>query len=143
MDSSEDAPVGPCGTRGSLEACASGPALEGVARAAGLSASLAELENRCQQGGGQALDVVTRAARFLAIGLVNVACLYAPDEIIVGGGAARVLPHLVTRAAALVKRLGGDVVPQDLAVRPARLGDDAGMVGAALLAAERRPKGSP
>ena len=134
VDSSPDAPRGLCGARGSLEAWASGPALQRAAEAAGLPASLAELESRCQQGDTKAGELAARAARFLAIGLVNVACLYAPEAIAVGGGVAAALPELVRRAAATVPELGGDLVPEGMIVRPSELGDDAGIIGAALLA---------
>jgi glucokinase len=140
VDSSEDAPLGPCGTRGSLEACASGPALERAAEAAGLPASLARLDDQYQQGNARAMAIVLRAARFLAIGLVNIAWLYAPDVVVVGGGAAAALPRLVPLAASAAEGLRGGVVPRSLAVHPAWLGDNAGMIGAALLAAERRPE---
>ncbi len=134
VDSSPDAPRGPCGTRGTLEARVSGPALERAAQAAGLPTNLSELQRRCQRGDTAAGRVVDQAARFLAIGLVNVACLYAPNEIVIGGGAAGALPEVVERAAKAVRDLGGDLVPAHLHIRPAALGDDAGMIGAALLA---------
>lgn len=143
VDASDDAPLGRCGGHGTLEAAASGPALERAAEASGLPASLVALEQMCQAGDTNAIGVVSRAARFLAVGLVNVACLYAPDEIVVGGGAAGALPQLVTRAAADVRRLGGDMVPPTMIVRPTYLGDDAGVVGVALLAAAGRTDGSP
>jgi glucokinase len=134
VDSSPDAPRGPCGTRGSLEVWAAGPALERAAERAGLPASLAELECLCKQGDTDAQALVARAAHFLSIGLVNVAYLYAPDYIAVGGGAAAVLPELVRRAQAGVAELGGDLVPPQMVVRSASLGDDAGIIGAAMLA---------
>ncbi len=135
VDSSPDAPRGPCGTRGSLEAWVSGPALERAAGHHGFSASLEELEKMCHACGTGAGSVITRAARFLAIGLVNVAYLYAPDEIAIGGGVASALPELLKRAASIVPELGGDLfVPQHMTIRPAALGDDAGVIGAALLA---------
>lgn len=134
VDSSPEAPRGDCGTAGCLEACAAGPALEHAAAAVGLPPSLSELQKRCQEGDTTAVDVVATAARFLAIGLVNLVHLYAPDEIVIGGGAAAALPELIRRAATHVRHLGGDLVPESLVIRPTVLGDDAGMIGAALLA---------
>jgi glucokinase len=134
VDSAVGAPRGRCGTAGCLEARAAGPALERAAEEAGLAPSLAELQLMCQSGDTRAVAVVDAAARFLGIALVNVVHLYAPDEVVIGGGAAGALPVLIERAGAHLRDLGGDLVPDDLVVRPAALGDDAGMIGAALLA---------
>jgi len=134
VDSSAGAPRGRCGTAGCLEARAAGPALERAAVAVGLPPSLTELQRRCQESDTQALAVVDAAARFLAIGLVNVVHLYAPDEIVIGGGAAGALPDLIRLVGTHMCELGGDLVPESLAIRPATLGDDAGMIGAGLLA---------
>lgn len=141
VDSSPDAPRGRCGTAGCLEACAAGPALERAAEAVGLPPSLAELQARCQNGDTAATAVVNTTARFLAIGLVNLVHLYAADEIVIGGGAAGALPELIRRAGAHVRDLGGDLVPRDLVLRAATLGDDAGIIGAALLASQHTEGG--
>lgn len=134
VDSSPDAPRGACGTAGCLEAWVSGPALERAARAAGLASSLTELSAACRQDDGRANAIVDQAARFLGIGLVNVSSLYAPNAIVIGGGAARALPELIGRAGEALRSLGGVLVPPELEIGASTLGDDAGMIGAALLA---------
>jgi len=136
VEAAEDAPRCGCGSRGCLECFASGPALERAAQGAGMQPSLVELRARLQRGDAAAVEIVDRAARYLAVGLINVVHLYAPDEIVVGGGAAGALPELLDRARIHLDRLKSSLVPPGMTVRPARLGDDAGIIGAGLLALE-------
>jgi glucokinase len=126
-------PVCTCGTRGCLEAVASGRAIAGAASfALGRPVSTAEAFALAQRGDETARGVVERAARGLAIGLTNVTRALDPAVIVLGGGVMASGATLLDRVHAYLPSLNRNFrVPE---VLPARFGDDAGLIGAAALA---------
>ena len=85
-----------------------------------------------------ALQEVHRAAHFLGLGLGSLINVFGPEIVIIGGGVTEALGdpwlELVRTAArrqALTDRDGR------IRIERAALGDDAGILGAALLARER------
>ena len=143
-----------CGRRGCLEALASRNAIArrvGKAARKGADSVLAakvdkksgklksgDLALAYAEGDPVALAEVHRAARYLGLGLGGLVNLIGPEIIVLGGGVTEALgPGFVdlVRAAALEQIL---VDPgQTIKIEPAALGDDAGVLGAALLARER------
>jgi glucokinase len=140
----------PCGRRGCLEQYASGSALERDARVAaaagGASALLAAaggdpdavsgrmVTELARAGDPDAVALVEDLAESLALGLASLHALLHPRLVILGGGlggAGEVILAPVRRALAAAMGEGGDVMPE---VRSARLGNDAGLIGAADLA---------
>jgi glucokinase len=84
-----------------------------------------------------ALDEVRRAAHFLGLGLGGLVNVLGPEVVIVGGGVAEALgePYVdLVREAARSQIL---VDPDKVKIVPAALGDNAGILGAALMARER------
>jgi glucokinase len=142
-----------CGLRGCMEALASKTAINrriDKAVRKGLPTVLAE---KIARRGGKlksrdlaeavigkdllALKEVQRAAHFLGIGLGSLINVFGPEIVIVGGGVAGALgePYVeMVRAAAKTHTLT-DPEGKIRIVRAA-LGDDAGILGAALLARE-------
>jgi glucokinase len=142
-----------CGLRGCMEALASKTAITrriDKAVRKGLPTVLAE---KMARRGGRlksrdladavmakdllALKEVQRAAHFLGIGLGSLINVFGPEIVIVGGGVAGALgePYLemvrgAVRSHTLVDPLG------TIRIERAALGDDAGILGAALLARE-------
>ena len=141
-DSSPNAPRCRCGAQGCLEAVAAGPALQAAARSQGFT-TLADVELAYQEGEARADRFLNRAADPLAIGLVTLAHLYPVDLVVVGGGVAAALPTLIRRAAELAAQRGGDLIPPKMRVELPGLGEETGVVGAALLAAESEPPSPP
>jgi glucokinase len=142
----------PCGNRGCLETVASGTA---IARA-GAEAALAEpksglgrarAEGRAITGplvtelagenDAAAVEVFAEAGRKLGVGLASLANAFNPEVIVIGGGAAAAGELLLEPAREELRRraLGPN---RGVAVRPAHFGDEAGMLGAALMAMEGR-----
>ncbi len=143
-----------CGRRGCLEALASRTAItrrigkaikrgiptilsEKIARKGGRLKS-GDLAEAVAAGDHVANREVRRAAHFLGLALGSVANLIGPEIIIIGGGVAGALGEpwvdLVrssTREQALTDPEG------KIKIEAAALGDDAGMLGAALMARER------
>ncbi|MCD0483794.1 ROK family protein [Streptacidiphilus sp. ASG 303] len=126
----------PCGARGCVEGIASGTAIARRAlrdgwRPAGADATAAAVAAAARTGDPVALAAFDRAARALAAGIAATATLVEVDVAVVGGGVAQAGEVLF---APLRERLAEyAVLPfvRHLEVRPALLGNDAGLVGAA------------
>lgn len=147
-------PPCPCGKSGCWERYASGTGLGRLARDA---ANGGRLDAAVELAGGdpdgvrgehvtaaartgdpEALAVLGELAHWIALGLANLANILDSEVIVLGGGlveAADVLiPEVQERFAHLV--MAGERRPH-LPIVPARLGERAGAIGAALLAADR------
>jgi predicted NBD/HSP70 family sugar kinase len=129
VDTAADAPQCRCGARGCLEALVSGPALARGRR------QNPERKRRAHAHGPAAQHDIGTAGRALGMGLLQLAVIYAPDVIAVGGGVIDHEPGLLERARELLPQLAGTLVPAGLQIEQARLSADrAGIIGAALLA---------
>jgi len=141
----------PCGACGCLESYASGRALERIARrlvddlpAAEASSLRAASEqgtltgkavgDLALSGDPGALSAVDEVGRWLGIGLSNMVNIFNPDMIVVGGGLGGLGELLLAPARVVLGATG--LVPGKHTVRvtSAVLGNDAGMLGAGLLA---------
>jgi glucokinase len=90
------------------------------------------------QGDRLALEVITEAGRWLGLGLVNITHLFNPQVIVVGGSVAHLGDLIFEPARQVIAEYVIDPafnIP-DL-IRPAELGDDVCLVGAALHARNR------
>ncbi len=140
-----------CGQRGCWETFASGRRLDQIARdlvaadPSGLTAQLAEhelaggvhLTEAALRGDVPAVHAVSEMGSWLGIGLASLVVLLDPDVIVVGGGAARAGDLLLQPARdAMIEALEGSRFRTPTPLLPARLGEDAGIVGAGLAAAE-------
>jgi predicted NBD/HSP70 family sugar kinase len=135
VDHSADAAACSCGLRGCLEMIASGRALEGKARAIGLTDGIGGLQTAFAAGRIEALEIVRRSARAVDTAVANLDREFKVGTVAIGGGVIERLPCLLAEitedfASQRDARFGSTFV----AVGPTRLGDDAGVIGAALLA---------
>jgi|SRR5579863_8969039 len=141
---------------GSLEALASGTALDRFARAAAehRDSSLATLAAAAKPvlgpdavaaakaGDEYAMAAVRRWAHAVGVGIANAINTFDPDEVVIGGGAATVGDLLLEPATQFAAGYVHPGLQGRAAVRIARWGVTAGVLGAALLAAhelERDP----
>ncbi len=138
-DTSDDAPPCACGSSGCLESLVAAPALSRVAKSAGIGRDLHDVEVALQEGDAAAARFIERMARYLAVALVNLVHTYAVERIVIGGGVSVGLPSLPRRAGELVRSATGTLIPPAMEVELGCLQDYAGVVGAALLAAEHAP----
>jgi glucokinase len=142
-----------CGARGCMEALASKTAIARRVEKAVRNGLPTVLSEKMARKGGRlksrdladavinkdlvALKEVQRAAHFLGLGLANLINVFGPELVIVGGGVTEALgdqyvdlvrasarTHILTDPAATIR------------IERASLGDDAGILGAALLARE-------
>ena len=138
-----------CGSRGCLEAVASGTGIARQARtrisrgeASLLAAEVSPIDAidaihvfaAAARQDRLALDIVDRAARGLGVGLLNVLQLLDPDLIVIGGSVSQQWHVLVPVVEAHVSDHAMNAHFRDsfkVAISP--LGDDAGLLGAAAL----------
>lgn len=135
-DTTDRARLCRCGARGCLEAYVSGPALDQAALEIGLEDGIMGLEGAYQEEEPKAIQFIEQMAPYLAVGFVNIAHIYPVDTLVIGGGVAIGLPSLIRQAAALAGKSESVLIPERMVVELTALRDYAGVVGAALLAAE-------
>jgi glucokinase len=141
----------PCGSRGCLETVASGSALAragtvaaerepasalGQARSEGRDITGALVTELAGEGDAAAVAVLTEAGSKLGAGLAGLANAFSPEVIVIGGGASAAGELLLGPAREELRRrtLGPN---RDVRVEEAHFGDEAGMIGAALMALEQ------
>jgi len=138
-----------CGGRGCLETVASGPAIReralSVAQAGkspALAARLAaqgDLDARdaaeaARAGDEAALELWEQVGWFVGIALTSFQHIYDPHAVLVGGGVAEAGKLLLAPARKTMAALGSPYYLKHLqVVRPATLGQNAGVIGAAAL----------
>ncbi len=93
-----------------------------------------EVFRRARAGEAKAARIVANAARFTGIGIANLVKVFDPEGFVIGGGMSQAGSFYLDqiRAAAADYLVG---YPEAL-VRTARLGTDAGVIGAASVAAK-------
>ncbi len=150
-------PGGPkcgCGRRGCMEALASRTAIarrinkaiqkgqstslrDKVGRKSGRLKS-GELAEAVLQGDAVAAKEVGRAAYFLGLGLGSLMNVFGPEVVVIGGGVTEALGESwVERVRTTAREICLVDPTNKIRILPAALGDDAGMLGAALMARER------
>jgi len=128
---------GKCPNRGCLEALASGTALarEGSA-ALGRPVDGHELTELAHAGDERARSVVAAMGRALGAGISGLVNAFDPDVVVVGGGVIALGELLLAPAREeAAARLAAPV--HGVPIVAARFGEEAGMLGAAVLAVER------
>ena len=118
-----------CGKRGCVETTSSGTSLGRHIREAGFDAgtTAADIFARADQGEAKALGLLDAWARPLRIAIDDLVTTLDPDVVLLGGGLGR-------EAFAAVSRIPTSPSWFEARIAPALLGDDAGVVGAALAA---------
>jgi len=122
-----------CGSRGCFEAYASATALIRQAKAAGLDADTAKaVFDAADNGDKVAESVIDSYVNYIAIGLANLIDVLLPDIIVIGGGiSSRGEKILLPITDAVRTKVFGRELTTKFAI--ATLGNDAGIIGAALL----------
>ncbi len=145
-----DGPRCGCGSRGCLEAFASGPALtaEGVRLmlsgqaprlyelVAGDASKVSpkEMAAAAESGDEAVHAAIVRAARYLGIAVANVVTILHPDLVVLGGGVAGIGPLLFETVRETVHDRVRMFPAHDIEIKPSLLGDRAGIMGAVALA---------
>ena len=145
-------PICRCGNRGCLEAMAAGPAIAEKAMQAardGKSELLCKMmENNggvltpedvsvaCREGDEAALDIIRASGQMIGDVLAGLVNFFNPSHIFIGGGIANFGNHLLIAIKRAVLRRSLPLATTNLAINFSRIGSDAGVVGAIMLALE-------
>lgn len=146
-----DGPLCGCGQRGHLEALAAGPAIARQAnqhlddgadsslsaiRRAGRQVTGVDVGLAANEGDPLALEIIRSTGEIVGLALASLLHIFNPQRVVLGGGVSSIgAPLLDPLDASLRRHVMHPGYLQDLAVVQAALGDDAGLVGAMVLAA--------
>jgi glucokinase len=139
----------PIGCHGCLETVASARAIAhagrhvvetgnspDLARRLHLSGDLSskDVAEAAAAGDSAALAVLRQAGHWLGIGLASWAPVYEPDVVLIGGGVSQAGHEWLAAAEAGLRAHGCPFFTRKIRLRPATLGNSAGMIGAGLAA---------
>ncbi|MGD1996181.1 MAG: ROK family protein [Anaerolineae bacterium] len=142
-----------CGSRGCLEALASGPAIAQAAREAiaeGRPSSLLErvggdperitareVNQAASEGDELSCEVFQRAGFYIGVALVSLMYLLNPSLFVLGGSVTKAGDLLFEPIQEVVETRAPEVYRRGVPILPAVLGDDVGLAGALALAVAR------
>jgi len=118
------------GQAATVEELGSGTALDRLAEEAGLDVTGKDLVDAVRGGDENAARILTRVVTAAAIGAVNLAHLFTPDVLVVGGGLGLNGDLVLDPIRHLLDSRGPRGLPKPITVVNAALGDDAGLAGA-------------
>ena len=142
-------PNGPlcgCGKRGHLEAVAAGPAIARYVRAqlakgkpsllkSGENLTAREIASAARAGDKLAISALARAGKFIGLAMADFLLIFNPTIVIFGGGVSFSGEFLFGPMRKSLKKNIMDLeYLKDLEITTAKLGDDAGLLGALALA---------
>ena len=142
-----------CGARGCLEALASRTAMtrdirrsiergektvvKDLLKKETDSLSGNDLRKAYDAGDELVIKTLHRAAKFIGIGIGSLVNVLAPEIVVLGGGVIEAMADdFIARIDRSTRRVAVDFATKDLKIVRAELGDDAGVIGAAMLARE-------
>src|SRR4051794_4220266 len=132
--SDHDDAVCRCGNLGCLEAVAGGRALAMRLTAEGIEAAGSrEVLELVRAGRPEAILMVREAGRVLGDVLAGCVNFFNPGAIVVGGDIAEAQDHLLAGIREVVFQRSLPLATRDLTIANSRLGDRAGVVGAAIM----------
>ena len=140
-----------CGNRGCLEAYASGPAIAAMGMKAvvqGITTIIGELVDfdlnkitpktiaqAASQGDEVAQNILEEAGFYIGIAAANVCASIGPRKIVIAGGVSRIGEPILAPIRRTIRERVRVMPVEQVKVIQAQLGDDAGVIGAALWAA--------
>jgi glucokinase len=139
-----------CGNRGCLEAYASGPAIAAMGMKAvvqGCTTIIGELVDfdlnkitpktiaqAASQGDEVAQNILEEAGFYIGIAAANVCASIGPRKIVIAGGVSKIGEPILEPIRRTIRERVRVMPVEQVEVIPAQLGDDAGVIGAALWA---------
>lgn len=120
----------PCGGRGCLELYSSAT---GILKAYGEKRNVTDVRevfSRAHSGDRHARTVIEKALGTLGLAMAGLINTFNPDVFLLGGGMSRI-PGVIAAARRTALAHAVDACKKDVKILPARLGNDAGVIGAA------------
>ncbi|MBS1152110.1 MAG: glucokinase [Myxococcaceae bacterium] len=130
-----------CGEYGCIEAYAGGVNLAAWMAESGLEGGAAELEVQAHAGNVEALRLWDFASSSLALVVANQVTALNPGMVVLGGGVLMRCPKLYERIVKTIETRALAASRVGLKIAFAALGDDSGVVGAAMLGSELQSRG--
>mgnify|MGYP001163345546 CR=1 FL=1 len=139
-------PMCGCGQRGHLEAISSGTGIAnyvneqlGLGRTSslpgGAPVSTRQVAEAAAAGDALCIEALQRAGHYMGAAIANYLHIFNPTIVILGGGVTQSGPVFFEPLhASLKSHILSDMYLQDLVITTASLGDDAGLMGALVLA---------
>jgi glucokinase len=134
-----------CGNKGCLEAYTTAPAMvrrykEKLQRL-GVAYNMYDLNTefifqKAVRNEGLALETIVETCGYLGAGIASISNIIDPEVVIIGGGVSEAGATFIKQIEESVKQYSIKSIMQNLKVVKAKMGNDAGIVGAILLAAE-------
>lgn len=137
VDERDDAPACPCGLRGCLEQTVGGPAVTAATESIGVSGGLRALQQAAEQADAPALALIDALADPVLLAIETLRRAYDIEVLALGGG---VIDHLPAMGKCIERRTAERFArpPADpFHLARARLGDGAGVIGAACTGLEQ------
>ena len=148
----KEGPLCACGNKGCLEAMAAGPAITSKALEAarnGSSSLLRQVQEAnggflrpedvnaaCREGDQAALDIIRESGKMIGDVLASLVNFFNPSHIFIGGGIANFGNHLLIAIKRAVLRCSLPLATSGLDIVFSRMGSNAGVLGAIMLALE-------
>ncbi|MHB8105264.1 MAG: ROK family protein [Dehalococcoidales bacterium] len=145
-----------CGNTGCLEMYSSGTAVQNDAIDRirhGEKSSLADMAGgkidrisaemvgeAAQSGDKLAKDVIARAAFYLGVGMVNIANIFNPEMIVIGGGMAALGEMIIAPGRKMAEERPFSINSRGMKIVGVELGNEAGVYGAAAFVFDMRRK---
>jgi glucokinase len=129
---------GTCPNRGCLETMCSGTALEreATARAGGGRVKGKQVVAAAREGDAGAQALLDELGRWLGIGISNFVNVFEPAHLVSGGGLSAAADLFLERAVAEARARALPALFERVRISVAKAGNDAGVIGAGLLAAQ-------
>jgi glucokinase len=128
---------GACPNRGCLEALCSGTALEREATAAaGERVKGRDVVDRAREGDSYAQGLLESLGRWLGIGIASFVNVFEPRHVVIGGGLSAAADLFLPAAEAEFRSRALPALVAHARIEVAKAGNDAGVIGAGLLAAQ-------
>lgn len=125
-----DGPKCGCGKRGCLEAYASATAL--VKRYKGKqNVTSEEIYKLALRGDRRAKKVLKETALYLGVAISNFVNAFNPEIVVLGGGLAKAGDSIFPEIRRIVRKISLKPLLRNLKIVPAKLSEDAGIIGAA------------
>jgi len=121
---------GSCGNYGCLEEYISSRGIKRIARNLGLEKNIIDIYHMAKAGNKKAKKVYEEAGKYLGIGLSNIVKILDPDLIVIAGGISNAGNLILKPAIKEMKKRSFFKTPE---VKIAKVGEDAGAIGAASL----------
>ena len=133
-----DGPPCRCGGRGHLESFATGIAADRVARERiGPESNARDLIRRAKAGEAAAVDALAWIGRYVGAGIASFVNALEPEVVVIGGGwGEAAYEFLLDPAREVLARDGLPPARGNVRIVEARLGTDAGVIGAGMIAFE-------